>query len=765
VFAEFCGDTRALLWHRVVGSSMSNIETKIIADVSSLQTQYSIAAAQTRALSNEFNALAREAVKTGDMTGQLKAQMTALAAPMLQAKAQAAELKDQLSTAGQSAVEFGSAIESVRGSLAQVGIGLSVGAVVAFGKGLLENAASLQEESDMLGISTEALQTYQYAARESGVSTEQADMFLKHFTASLGEAEQNGLAPAAKAFEQLGLTVDQLAADPTNAVYLFAAAIKNSKLPAEQLQAILKEVGGRSGQDVNAMMVKLAQGFAELAKQGHAANQVLNPETTRAAAEAKNKLAELWTGFENVTATTLVDFIDQGKAAYNTITSLGNAAFEAANKMAGIHAPTIWNKKDDPYAVGAGGLSKPTVNPPVPKIETEEDVRRAQEAARRMAEEQARIAREASTELEAMYKNDADRDVAIAKVALDQKKQLLADEFEAHTITEKQKYDQTVAAIQKEMAAEKAAQDEILRSTNASIVQMNAATNQKVIIDAQANAQISAAHRQLTAELKAEDDKRLQSWRRVNQEAENLESEFFSTVLSKRQSLGTSLEQVGLKLLQSELTNDAKALTEHLLSNVEKLNSDKATAQGGLLFKLLALAREQVLTQAAEGGKTAAVAAGNAARVASTTAGAAAGTAAEHAAGATTITADAAKAAAGAYQSVSQIPYVGWILAPAAAAVAFSAVEAFGSFDQGTNYVPSNMIAQIHEGERIIPRADNAELMDALRGGGGGGGIINIHAMDARSVRNLFNHPVNARNISKIVAGAQTANQSYRPKY
>jgi hypothetical protein len=36
------------------------------------------------------------------------------------------------------------------------------------------------------------------------------------------------------------------------------------------------------------------------------------------------------------------------------------------------------------------------------------------------------------------------------------------------------------------------------------------------------------------------------------------------------------------------------------------------------------------------------------------------------------------------------------------------------SFDVGTNYVPYDMTANIHEGERIIPAADNRDLMDML---------------------------------------------------
>ncbi|MGC1300934.1 MAG: phage tail length tape measure family protein [Caulobacteraceae bacterium] len=63
-----------------------------------------------------------------------------------------------------------------------------------------------------------------------------------------------------------------------------------------------------------------------------------------------------------------------------------------------------------------------------------------------------------------------------------------------------------------------------------------------------------------------------------------------------------------------------------------------------------------------------------------------------------------------------------------AAALAFGSL---GAFAQGTNVVPHDMVAQIHAGERIIPAADNRQLMAALgahggangvRGGGGGSG-------------------------------------------
>ena len=160
---------------------------------------------------------------------------------------------------------------------------------------------------------------------------------------------------------------------------------------------------------------------------------------------------------------------------------------------------------------------------------------------------------------------------------------------------------------------------------------------------------------------------------------------------------------------------------------------------------------------------TTAQTAGDATRLASTTATTAAGAAVEKAAASATITTDAAKAAAGAYSAIAGIPYVGPILAPIAAGVAFAAVSAFDSFDVGTPYVPSDRLAMVHKGEAVIPAGTAEKWRDGDMGPGGSDTHVhfNVQAMDAASVKSFFRNHSGA--IAKgVVAASRGGNNALR---
>lgn len=97
----------------------------------------------------------------------------------------------------------------------------------------------------------------------------------------------------------------------------------------------------------------------------------------------------------------------------------------------------------------------------------------------------------------------------------------------------------------------------------------------------------------------------------------------------------------------------------------------------------------------------------------------------------TDITNAAAQAGAKAYQAVVGIPIIGPILAPAAAAVAFAGVEAFGgdvaSASGGWERVPADDApALLHRNEMVLP-ANLAERVRGMTEGGGQGGSQVVH--------------------------------------
>lgn len=110
------------------------------------------------------------------------------------------------------------------------------------------------------------------------------------------------------------------------------------------------------------------------------------------------------------------------------------------------------------------------------------------------------------------------------------------------------------------------------------------------------------------------------------------------------------------------------------------------------------------------------------------------------------IASEAAKAGAGGTASMAAAPFPINLTAPAfgasmsAAAMAYNGMNAFA---QGTNVLPNDMIAQIHAGERIVPKADNDTLIELTKRGAGMGemsGPMGGHAGGSGAGGDNHNH-------------------------
>lgn len=99
----------------------------------------------------------------------------------------------------------------------------------------------------------------------------------------------------------------------------------------------------------------------------------------------------------------------------------------------------------------------------------------------------------------------------------------------------------------------------------------------------------------------------------------------------------------------------------------------------------------------------------------------------------------AATGAAKAYQAIVGIPYVGPILAPVAAAVAFAGIEAFtsdlASAAGGWERVPADgMLTELHRNEMVLPARVADPVRKMAQSGGGGGNSYHFHSFDSHGI-------------------------------
>jgi hypothetical protein len=197
---------------------------------------------------------------------------------------------------------------------------------------------------------------------------------------------------------------------------------------------------------------------------------------------------------------------------------------------------------------------------------------------------------------------------------------------------------------------------------------------------------------------------------------------------------GTTTAAQAVRQAETSLAAEGIATAEHFVAEVIKLqllrvasevagnaqilDADKLQGAQALALKVGNWLRELVTFKSVQTTKVAAQVAGDQAQVASTAVAGVEKNAVEGASAKKSIVTKAAEAAAGAYDAMSSIPYVGPVLGAVAAAAVFAAVLAFGSYvsaEQGMESAPGNALAFLHPEERVLPPATAATVRALTR--------------------------------------------------
>ncbi len=218
---------------------------------------------------------------------------------------------------------FGTALNSVRGVLGAFGIALSAVQLVRFAQDAFTAAAGLAEQAEQLGFGVRALQAYQYAATQVGVSQETMNTALARFTRTVGEAA-GGSQKAIDAFDDIGVKIldtNGNLRDNEELLLDVAQAISGISDPSRQAAASV-EFFSRGGQKLLTFLGLGAEGIEHFADEMDRLGLGLTEEQARIADQSADELAKLAFAFEKMAQSLVVDLLPPLTAFVNKLAEL-----------------------------------------------------------------------------------------------------------------------------------------------------------------------------------------------------------------------------------------------------------------------------------------------------------------------------------------------------------------------------------------------------------------------------------------------------------
>jgi hypothetical protein len=183
--------------------------------------------------------------------------------------------------------------------LASLGIGLSAGTVIAFGKSMLDSADSIVKMADKTGLALSEVQKLDFIAKQSGNSIEQLSGAIGQMQNRLTEGDEG----AVGAVKRLGINLEQLrAASPFEQMETLAQAIAKIPDPAQRSKLAM-DLFGRSGIEI---LPSLVSKFKEL---GDAA-PVMSDKTVKSLDETGDAISRLGGQFRVFVADALEPYVD-----------------------------------------------------------------------------------------------------------------------------------------------------------------------------------------------------------------------------------------------------------------------------------------------------------------------------------------------------------------------------------------------------------------------------------------------------------------------
>jgi hypothetical protein len=230
-------------------------------------------------------------------------------------------------------------VDRARSLLGTFGIALGAAALGRFVGGVVQAAGDLGELAQQLGVTTDTLQSLQFAAAQNNVSTEQLEAGLSKLTRTIGEAA-DGNKKAVDTFNALKIGVldaqghirstDQILFD-------LAARLQGIKDPAARA-AIEVDTLGKAGQRLDPILSGGREGLARYIEEARRAGAVLSGETIKTLDDTGDKFEVLKIQVKDFVATWTGEFIKALQGSPSELDQFTSSLQGVADKLNDINA-------------------------------------------------------------------------------------------------------------------------------------------------------------------------------------------------------------------------------------------------------------------------------------------------------------------------------------------------------------------------------------------------------------------------------------------
>jgi methyl-accepting chemotaxis protein len=192
---------------------------------------------------------------------------------------------------------LGTAARSARSMLAGLGVGISVGAVVAATRAFVEQGAAISRLATLSGTTTDEFQRLAAGADTVGIGQEKLSDIFKDVQDKVGDFLQNGAGPLKDFFDniapQVGVTAEQFRRlSGPQALELYVASLEKANISQNEMTFYMEAIAN----DATLLLPLLrdgARGFREFGDEAAQAGYVMDQETLVAAENFRKEMITL----------------------------------------------------------------------------------------------------------------------------------------------------------------------------------------------------------------------------------------------------------------------------------------------------------------------------------------------------------------------------------------------------------------------------------------------------------------------------------------